>query len=121
MGNKREIDLDRSVQAVTKHAPAANTAAVATISAATGKRPVLNWVLFSYDNIPTGGGLTIAYTKGGVATTIEIDVTAAGPYHIPFPDDSPIVGDIGTEIVVTVLAGGAGCSGKVNANSWYIP
>lgn len=99
------------------HAPASNTAAVVTISAAgAGVSNVISGVVASYSGgTPTAGNLKIE--DGSGTTVFTCDVTAAGPLPIVFP--RPIKGSANTQLIVTLAAGGSGVSGKVNVlNKW---
>lgn len=89
------------------HAPAANTAAVITYAAATGTEHVIWGVAWSYDGAPTGGNLLI---QDGTDTVFSMDITAGGPGYVPVRRR----GSTNTALVVTLAAGGAGVSGKVN-------
>ena len=95
------------------HQPAADTAAVVTLTAPTNNPPGRAWMLgglaWSYDGDPTGGNLSI--TNGGT-TAFSIDITAGGAGIIIF--QSPLRATDSVEVVVTLAAGGAGVTGKVN-------
>ncbi len=95
------------------HAPAANTAAVITLAASPGVRHVLDRVFGGYDATPTGGSLTIAATVQGTAVSQVVPIAAAGPVDLHF--DPPLQGDENTAITVTLAAGGADVTGKLNA------
>ena len=90
----------------TKLNAAANAAAVITV---TDPRSV-DWIVWSYDDAPTDGKLTMAF---GETTIFEVDITAGGPGELLL---DPIVGmtDTGT-LTITLAAGGAGVTGKLNA------
>jgi hypothetical protein len=92
------------------HAPASNTAAVVTIAAVTGKQNAISGIAWSYNAAPTAGNLKIE--NGSGVTVFSIDITAAGPGFIPWP--VAIRGSVTTALIVTLAAGGAGVSGKVN-------
>ena len=90
------------------HAPAANTAAIVTLSAVVAKKHYLPRVVWSYDAVPTGGGLTV--TDDG-DTVFSISIPADGPGFVPLGIES---GTSNTDMVVTLAAGGAAVTGKVN-------
>lgn len=94
------------------HAPAANTAAVVTIDAAGAGvcNVVGNGLAWSYSDDPTGGNLKIEDGAGN--TVFSMDITSRGAGFIPL--DVPLRGSPNTALVVTLAAGGAGISGKVN-------
>lgn len=92
-----------------KSLPAANTAAALTFAAVAGQKHHLVYVAWSYSAAPTGGKLTV---EDGVGTTVfEVDVTAGGPGSLALP---PIIGSVNTALVVTLAAGGASVTGKLN-------
>jgi len=95
------------------HQPAANTAAVVTLTAPSNHPPGSAWIMgglaWSYDDNPTGGNLSI--TNGGT-TAFSIDITRGGAGIIVY--QQPQRADDGAEVVVTLAAGGAGITGKVN-------
>ncbi len=95
----------------TSHEPAANTAAVVTIAAATNKYHHISQVVYSYDADPTGGSLTI--TDG--TYTVVVDITTTGPGSLYFPRE--FASSLGSAITVTLAAGGAGVTGKLNVQS----
>ena len=90
------------------HAPAANTAAIVTLSAVTAKKHYLPRVAWSYNAVPTGGGLTV--TDDG-DTVFSVSITADGAGYLPLGIES---GTSNTDMVVTLAAGGAAVTGKVN-------
>mgnify|MGYP001603033601 CR=1 FL=1 len=95
------------------HAPIADTAAVITLTAASGKRHVVDKIFGSYSAAPTGGLLTISLTVLGTAVSFLVTITAAGPFDFDFP--VPLQGDDNTAITITLAAGGGTVVGKVNA------
>jgi hypothetical protein len=95
------------------HAPAANTAAVVTLAAPGAGRQHRVWnIYWSYDVNPTAGGLTI--TDGG-DTVFSIAITKSGPGYVRYPQAGE--GGPNAAVVVTLAAGGAGVTGKVNVLS----
>lgn len=93
------------------NAPAVNTAAVITVPATPGRLSSLKGVTLSYNAAPTGGRLTIV---DGAATVLDIDITAAGPLHIPF-SDGLLSAARNTTWTITLAAAGAAVTGKLNA------
>lgn len=93
------------------HAPAANTPAVVTYAAVAAQRHQIGGIVWSYTGgIPTGGNLLVA--DAGV-TIFIIDIPDEGVGFIMFP--SPIIAAaINTALVITLAAGGAGITGKLN-------
>jgi hypothetical protein len=96
-----------------RHAPAANTAAVVTLPAITGKAHVLTHVSYSYSGAPTGGSLTIS---DGGNVVFEQAVTATGPGEVSLPL-AGIAGTTGNAVTITLAAGGASVTGRLNVAS----
>lgn len=96
-------------------APAANTAATVTYAAIAGQRHVVTgFALSYYGGIPTGGNVMV--TSDGVII-FNMDVAEEGAGEIIFP--SPKSGGVGAALVITLTAGGAGITGKLNIlNHW---
>jgi hypothetical protein len=90
------------------NAPAANTAAVITLAATADKKHYVPRVAWSYDAVPTGGRLTI--TDDGT-TVFDMSITADGPGVIDLGIESAAVNKA---MVITLAAGGAAVTGKVN-------
>lgn len=95
----------------TRHTPAANTAAVATLAAVTGQRHMITQIDWSYGATPTSGTLTINLG----AETHTYYVVVAGPGQLFFPEG--LFGDESAQVVVTLSAGGASVSGAVQVHS----
>jgi hypothetical protein len=105
--------MTQAIQRTTSdvHAPSSNTAAVLNYAAVSDRRHVLDGLQWSYSGTPTAGNLKV---EDGAGTTVfSLDVTAAGPGFIPF--EPALAGRTNTALIVTLAAGGAGVSGKVNA------
>lgn len=97
------------------HEPAANTAAVVTYAANNAKH-VIGGLSWSYSAAPTGGNLKI---ENGAGTTVySVDITAAGPGSIEFPQARR--GSSATALIITLAAGGGGITGKLNVTSHWI-
>ncbi len=86
--------------------PVADTAAEIEYTIAHDVPEALQW---SYDAEPTNGGITIVV--GGV-TKWAVDITAAGPGFMPLARMR--LPEAGTA-TITLLAGGAAVTGKLNA------
>ena len=109
---RRPINLTAS--AIPKaHAPAANNPAVITLPADSETFHVVDSVLWSYNADPTGGSLTITSTVDGTAVSQVITIVAKGQDQYCF--SPPIQGDVNTAITITLAAGGAAVTGKINA------
>lgn len=100
------------------HAPSSDTAAVNTITPTSEEYVAIQSIEWSYDAVPTGGGIVI--TVDG-STVWSVDITAAGPGHFDwsmaprvFADFAGGVPTKGDEVVVTLAAGGTGVTGKLN-------
>ena len=94
------------------HSPASNTAAVLTFAAVPNCRQAVYKIIWSYDSDPTGGQLTV--TTGG-EVLFQVDVTVGGPGFIPIL----VTGKLNQNLVITLAAGGAGVSGKVNVEKQW--
>jgi len=112
------IDIASGEPDSKTHAPSGNTAAVNTLTPASGKYIAIQSIEWSYDGVPTGGGLVI--TVDGT-TVWSVDITAAGPGHFDWSIAPRIFSDFAggiptkdQEVVVTLAAGGVGISGKLN-------
>jgi hypothetical protein len=93
---------------------ATNANAVATYAAAPGQAHVVGGVQWSYSAAPAGGRLKIEDGAGNII--FDLDITAAGPGSIQFPFGR--AGAIGTAMIVTLFAAGAGVVGKANVDHW---
>jgi hypothetical protein len=88
------------------NAPAANTAAVATIPGAGAAGVSGVNVLWSYSATPTNGNLLIQH---GSTTILSLDITNAGPGFLPIP-----ISNTGAQnLVATLAAGGTGVLSKI--------
>lgn len=93
------------------HTPAADTAAVVTLSAGTYR---VNHVSWSYDSdTPAGGDLTIA-VDGTTIFTRQITATQANGEH-SFGDGISFTAN--TSAVFTLPAGGSGVVGSINVSN----
>ena len=110
MRNIKNID---GVVVPKAHAPNSNTAAVISVPAALVNRPTIAKVWGGYNTTPTGGSLTIEMTVGGTTVTLAAPVVEAGLFNVDFVP--PIQGDLNSALTITLAAGGAGVSGKINA------
>ena len=109
---RTSVNLD-AIVVPKAHAPNADTAAIITLAAAAGTRHVVDQVFGSYSAAPTGGSLTIALTVLGVAVSMVVAITAAGPFDFVFAQ--PLQGDENTAITITLATGAGTVVGKVNA------
>lgn len=117
----KTFPLDPLAQAYQgDHQPAANTAAVVNIAADAQEYWVIDSIEWSYDAAPTGGNLLV--TIGGT-TVFSVDITAAGPGHFDWSNAPRYTTGTGAgggkptlneAVVVTLAAGGASVTGKVN-------
>lgn len=92
--------------------PAANVAAVVTYAAVVHTQHVIDGIVCGYDGAPAGGQLQI--TDGGVVV-FEIPIIAGGPVHLPVN----ITAGENSPLVITLAAGGAGVSGRLNILKYY--
>lgn len=91
------------------HYPASNTAAIITIPPNASRRAVIHAIQWSYSDTPVGGRLAI--TRGGVAI-FDVDITTSGPGGYYFYK----CGQVNEEVIITLSAGGAGITGKLQAD-----
>ena len=95
----------------TATATGTNTAVTITLSATSGQRHYLGGILWSYSADPTGGRLTSTGLDGD---ELDLDIPIGGPGPVGLP---PLQGSVGTEVTVTLAAGGSGIAGKLSV--WY--
>jgi hypothetical protein len=95
------------------HAPAANTIAQVVFAGVANQRHVVYKVLWSYDDFPTGGQITVS-TGGEVLH--QFDVFSAGPGWIPIK----VVGKLNQNLVVRLAAGGAAVTGKISVEKHWM-
>jgi len=94
--------------------PAADTAAVVTLATTgTHRYHVIGSVYWSYDDDPTGGRLYIDY---GGNFAFDIDITAGGPGFVFW--QPPVEAAKASYVIITLAAGGAGVTGKLNVHAW---
>ena len=109
-------------------APVANSKKLVTVDQATSgananvaitlitpalKRNYAVLIVWSYDGTPTTGRLTISGLDAA-SDTIDLDIRAAGPAPFQLP---PVASAVGTDLVITLHAGGGGIIGKLNVFS----
>lgn len=93
------------------HAPAANTAATKTITVQTNEFAVIWRIQYSY----SGSG-TLVTTDANVLTTTGLlgdELEIAHQELAPFELNGPYYGTVGTNVVVTLGAGGTSVDGKI--------
>jgi len=91
-----------------------DNAAVVTITGQTGRRVVVEQVIWSYSAAPAGGAVTI--TDG--TTTLSWDVTAAGFNECTFKP--PLAFAAGADVTVTLADPGGAIVGKIIANAYVM-
>lgn len=99
-----------------RHAPAADTAAVVTLTAIADERHIIKQIDVSYrGGVPTGAGITVAV---GGTTVYAIDLPLAQEtYQLFFPEG--IFGDLNAEVVVTATDPGTATSCAAILNVFY--
>lgn len=105
------FESERNVEANQKYATATSSAggaATITLSGVTDAVQILNCLWFSYSADPTNGGITI--TIDGV-TFLDHHITKSGPG--PLPLNRMNDGKTGSEVVITLAAGGGAVVGKL--------
>ena len=92
--------------------PAANVAAIVTRAASASRKQRVYQLLWSYSAAPTGGRVRVQL---GTLLVRDVDITAAGPGSVRF--EPPLDSADNEEMAVTLSAGGAGITGKLNVDS----
>ena len=100
--------------AANRATAAANAVVTLTKSAVDLMAHVVSWITVSYSGTPTGGGITVQDGAGN--TIFDADIANAGVTH--FAWDPPLRGQVDTDLIVTLKAGGAGVVGKINIHCW---
>jgi hypothetical protein len=96
------------------HAPAANTAATVTLASTASLKHCISQIVFSYNADPTNGNLLV---QDAGTTVFSMDVTKSGPGQVLF--NYPLKqATANTQMVITLAAGGASATGKVNCTHW---
>ena len=95
---------------------AANTAAVITYGQQYGQYHVLGGVAWSYTDTLSNGRLTIQDGSGNYI--FDQYITTCGPGFFPF---KPLLrGTEDTTMIITLAAGGAGCTGTLNTTMHWV-
>ena len=101
----------------TRHAPAADTAAVATLSGAAGKVLVVDQIVWSY-SIKNAAAETLTVESPSGTTIFGIDIPIPAADTIPAPQNIPfhagLDGALGEDVIVTLSASSGTNLGKVN-------
>lgn len=92
--------------------PGANVAAIVTKAGSAGRKYRVYQVAWSYSAAPTGGRIRVQFADRVVR---DIDITAGGHGSIRY--DPPLDGANGETLAVTLSAGGAGITGKLNVDT----
>lgn len=109
MGQYRPTSADR-------HYPSSNTAAVVTYTAVIGRAHMIDGLIhWSYDNLPTGGRLTIQDGSGN--TILDLSITSQGPGFTPVDG---LTGSDNTAMIITLAAGGSGVTGKLTVGGHQV-
>jgi hypothetical protein len=99
--------------------PSANNAAVVSYQPSPyGFANMISGVAWSYSTVPSTGNLQIQDGSGNVVFSMDITSDGAGwLYFDPAKRGSP-----GTEMILTLAAGGSSCVGKLTVlDQWYNP
>lgn len=116
-GNLAPLRTDSDNQTSTNevHVPAANTAAVLTYAATTDIAHIITSLVFSYTGSGTlaGGNLKV---EDGSDTVFSMDITTKEWGCLPIKK----VGHAGRSMTITLAAGGADVTGKINASHFTI-
>lgn len=102
--------MARRFATTNRHYPSANTDAVVTYAAVSGKAHGIQKIWYSYDSTPTNGRI---YVEDGSGTVVfDQDIATSGPGFVDFGED--VAGTDNTALIITLAAGGAGVTGKLN-------
>lgn len=93
--------------------PAANTNAVVTLAATSGVIHVIKKISGSYSGTLASAPYTLTVAIGGT-TVWSVALSAVGTFDFDFPDG--LHGAENTAVVVTLPAGGASGTGKLNVS-----
>lgn len=98
-----------------RHAPAADTAAVVTLTADADSRNILRQIFWSYSATPTGGSIKV---EDGAGTTVwgAFHILTGGIGSVTF--DPPLCGTRNTALVVTLATGAGAVVGILCVNAW---
>ena len=96
--------------------PAANVDAIARWEAEGGRRHAIAGLIVSYSAIPAGGRVYVADGSGSIL--FDVDLATAGAHVFNFTQ--ALVAPEGGALVVTLAAGGAGVTGKVNVIGYRV-
>ena len=89
-----------------------NTNISITLVGAVNLRHHIDQITWSYASAPTGGRCV---TTGLQGDELDFDITAGGPGGLALPQSS--YGGVGSDVTVTLSAGGGGIAGKLNVFS----
>jgi hypothetical protein len=111
-------DIERPVLDPNRtNAPAANTAAVVIIAGEPRRHTLICGLQWSYNAAPTGGALTVV--QGG-NTIWQVDIPTSGVGFIPSDETLKWkCPNEGQAVTVTLAAGGAAVTGKLNVQAVY--
>jgi len=95
-----------------RHAPAADTAAVVTVTGDANVPITLTQIWCSYSATPTGGSVQV---QDGTDVVWSQHIAAAGPNQFTFYP--PLMGTKNQNLVVTLAAGGGAVVGTLTINA----
>ncbi len=98
------------------HAPAINTAAIITLAAIAAKGHVLQQISYSYVGAAPAANGNLIVEDGSGTTVFNIDLSLEGERSIYF--DPPLKGSKNTAMIITLAAGGASVTGKLNVGQY---
>jgi hypothetical protein len=110
---KHVSEASRPIAAGDTGTAAANTQVQKTFTPGSGKSIYIGGLYWSYAGGTPAGSLTI--TDNGT-TVFQADITANGVNSLLFPQ--PIKFSTGNAVIVTLSAGGASITGKLNVRNW---
>lgn len=92
-----------------RHYPGSNTIATKTIAGVANSHHLINKIYWSYNADPTGGQIQIENGSGNII--FQQSITKSGPGALTF---MPRRMDLNTAMIITLAAGGAGITGKLD-------
>lgn len=108
------INASSSENLATSDSSGGGANAVVSLSApaTTGRKRVLNEVMFSYSTTPETGGLKVFNGTSSGALMLDLAITADGPDAFFFP---PLAASQGKGLTVELLQAGSSITGKLVA------
>lgn len=112
---KKPIDRESGAAGKTlQHSPSSNTDATKTVAADPEHCWVLESIEFGYDLDPDAGAGQLTVVAGST-TILSVPIVNGGAGQLTFRHGRHNDGALDEALVITLVAGGSGCSGEINA------